>query len=86
MPPKPLELLHRLGNGESIAAVRAAAGLSEPEFNDWWQSELVSRVPPAGGQHRCPVRSAVQVERDRADAVVRSHHTILAGFVSFGYP
>ncbi|MBL8849611.1 MAG: penicillin acylase family protein [Planctomycetaceae bacterium] len=64
MPPNSRELLCRLGNGEPIAAVRNAAGMSETEFNSWWQSELAARVPAVGGRHRCRIAASVEIERD----------------------
>jgi penicillin G amidase len=62
---KPLDLLRRLGAGDRIAAIRDAAGMSASEFDNWWQSELESRVPPAAGEHACLVRAAVRIERDQ---------------------
>lgn len=65
MPIESRELLRRLGAGESIAAVRAAAGMTEAEFDVWWRSELASRVPPASGAQRVGVSAAVRIERDQ---------------------
>ena len=43
------EMLVRLGRGETIAAVCAAAEISRTEFDVWWRDECVSRVPSATG-------------------------------------
>lgn len=64
MPPKSSELLRRLGDGESLAAVRTAAGMTDAEFQDWWRSELAARAPATGIEQRCGVRQAVRIERD----------------------
>src|SRR5262245_11167203 len=59
------EVLRRLGNGESIAQVCTAAGLSRPQFDAWWQAETQDRVPTPTGVHRAAVRRVVRIERDR---------------------
>jgi penicillin G amidase len=60
------ELLLRLGRGESIAVVCAAAGLSRPEFDAWWRQECARRVPQAGGARQASALTAqVRIERDR---------------------
>ncbi|MFO1095262.1 MAG: penicillin acylase family protein [Planctomycetaceae bacterium] len=57
-------MLRRLGNGEPIATVRAAAGLSPADFDAWWQSELAARTPEASGECRCLVGNSVRIDRD----------------------
>ena len=39
------EILRRLGAGEAIDAVRAAAGMTRAEFDAWWRAETAARVP-----------------------------------------
>jgi penicillin amidase len=65
MPLPSRDILRRLGAGEPIAAVRAAAGLSREQFDAWWRAEAAARVPDPAGRRRAAVRQAVRVERDR---------------------
>jgi penicillin amidase len=58
------EILRRLGSGESIASVCAAAGMSRAEFDAWWKREVVSRVPPMTGSRRGGVRRSVRIVRN----------------------
>lgn len=58
------EILRRLGGGESIASVCAAAGMSRSDFEAWWKQEAASRVPPLTGSCRAGVRRAVHISRD----------------------
>lgn len=58
------ELLSRLGAGESIAAVCAAAGISREEFQTWWHRETESRVPPISGTRPATVKQLVTIQRD----------------------
>src|SRR5437868_14186411 len=63
------EMLRRLGAGDSIAAICAAAGLTRAEFDAWWSGECRRRVPPAsGGRFTASVNGpigAVSIERGR---------------------
>ncbi|MBI4305771.1 MAG: penicillin acylase family protein [Chloroflexi bacterium] len=59
------EILSRLGEGESIAAVCKAAGISRREFNAWWRAECGRRVPKAGVRTRGRVSESVEIARDR---------------------
>jgi penicillin amidase len=62
----PRDILTRLGRGESIAAVRAAAGLSRAQFDSLWQEECRKRVQPANGSRRLPgLRGTARIGRDR---------------------
>ena len=45
-------MLARLGRGDSVASVAAAAGLARPEFDAWWRAEAEARVPPVHGTRR----------------------------------
>ena len=59
------ELLRRLGAGESIASVCAAAGLSRPEFEASWHAEAAARVPSTTGSRRAGIRQPVRIERNQ---------------------
>jgi penicillin amidase len=61
----PREILRRLGTGEPITAVCAAAGLSREQFDAWWRAEAASRVPSATGRRPAAVSRAVRIERNR---------------------
>src|SRR5579871_6946222 len=62
----PRDILIRLGRGESIAGVCAAAGLSRAQFDSLWQEECRKRVPPAAGSRKLPgLRGTVRIGRDR---------------------
>jgi penicillin amidase len=58
------DLLRRLGAGESIDSMCAAAGLTRADFDAWWQAECAARVPAPVGTRSAAVRRAVRVERD----------------------
>ncbi|HTU18685.1 MAG TPA: penicillin acylase family protein [Gemmataceae bacterium] len=58
------EILRRLGDGESIDAVCAAASMSRSDFDAWWKQEAASRVPAMTGSRRARVRRSVQISRD----------------------
>jgi penicillin amidase len=79
------ELLRRLGDGDPIASVCAAAGLSPADFDAWWQAETRSRVPATAGTLRPGARRSVQLTRDG-----RGVPHVFAGndadlFFGFGY-
>jgi penicillin amidase len=59
------DILRRLGDGESITSVCAAAGLSRQEFDTWWQQEAASRVPAMTGSRRVGVRRSVHIARNQ---------------------
>src|SRR5258708_7958298 len=58
------EILAKLGSGESLAAVWAAAGISREEFQTWWLRETASRVPPSSGTRSATVKQSVTIQRD----------------------
>jgi penicillin amidase len=58
-------MLRRLGSGDPIEAVCAAAGISRAEFDTWWKAEAAARVPPMGGSRGAAVHAAVRIDRDR---------------------
>lgn len=78
-------ILHQLGRGEPIDAVRAAAGLSDAEFEAWWNQELESRLAATEGQTSGPVGAAVEINRDTSGLahVFAENETDL--FVGYGY-
>ncbi|HZZ78188.1 MAG TPA: penicillin acylase family protein [Gemmataceae bacterium] len=59
------EMLRRLGNGETIAQVCAAAQITRPEFDAWWRDECKRRVPAGHGSQRAAVAASVRIERDK---------------------
>ncbi|HEX5271385.1 MAG TPA: penicillin acylase family protein [Gemmataceae bacterium] len=65
MPLSSRDMLRRLGAGETIADVCAAAGLDRAQFDAWWRAEAAARVPDPAGARRAAVRRAVRIERDR---------------------
>jgi penicillin amidase len=61
-----LEMLARLGAGQPIAEVCAAAGMSREQFDVWWHAEYSRHVPPTEGECRVRgPRSRVDIRRDR---------------------
>jgi hypothetical protein len=58
------EILRRLGGGESIAFVCAAAGVSRNEFDAWWQQEAASRVSAMTGSRQVRVLRSMQIHRN----------------------
>ncbi len=60
------ELLKRLGAGESIASLCAAAGCSRSQFDAWWRQECQQRVPAATGSEPVSgIGGNVRIRRDR---------------------
>jgi len=65
------DLLLRLGQGESIESVCAAAGWDRAHFDGWWAEECRRRVPPAKGTRTVPtdrtgvLSHEVRITRDR---------------------
>ncbi len=60
----PSEMLKRLGAGESIADICAAAGMTRDEFDAWWQAQCAARVPDVQRERVGSVRSSVEIVRD----------------------
>src|SRR5262245_27007877 len=79
------ELLRRLGAGESIASVCAAAGLSRPEFEASWHAEAAARVPSTTGSRRAGIRQPVRIERNQwgIPSIYAANDEDL--FLGFGY-
>ncbi|HUY36934.1 MAG TPA: penicillin acylase family protein [Pirellulales bacterium] len=59
-----IEILKRLGAGEPIAEVAAAAQIGRDEFDRRWREEIAARVPATDGSRPAPVREAVEIVRD----------------------
>jgi penicillin G amidase len=80
------DILHRLGAGQSIAAICGAAGWSRPQFDDWWRAECRRRVPPAeGATHVRGLRSSMQIGRDRLGIPHITAGSDVDLFLGFGY-
>lgn len=58
-------ILQKLGAGEAITSICAAAGLTRKEFDIWWQRECAMRVPPLAGTRIAGVSAAVEIVRDQ---------------------
>ena len=58
------DILRRLGTGESIANVCAAADMSRSQFDAWWQGTIASRVPSTDGSNPAHLEAPVSIERD----------------------
>jgi len=58
------DILRRLGAGESIESLCAAAGVSRSQFDAWWTAQTRARVPPMTGTQRTKVALPVRMERD----------------------
>ncbi|MFN4259575.1 MAG: penicillin acylase family protein [Gemmataceae bacterium] len=80
-----MDILGRLGAGETIAALCEAAGCTEADFRAGWQAQAQRRLPATTGQVKAPVRQPVRIDRDRRGVphIVATNDTDL--FVAFGY-
>ncbi|HWB10972.1 MAG TPA: penicillin acylase family protein [Pirellulales bacterium] len=58
------EILRRLGAGESIASLCAAAGITRAEFEAWWRTETRRRLPVTDGTSSANLREKVEIIRD----------------------
>src|SRR5437867_924775 len=58
-------LLRALGAGEPILSACQAAGISQEEFQAWWQREIETRVPDTRGMRQTHVSESVEIERDQ---------------------
>ena len=78
-------ILHQLGRGESVDDVRAAAGLTEAEFEAWWNRELQRRLAVIDGRASGPVAATVEIQRDASGLphIYAEEETDL--FVGYGY-
>lgn len=78
-------MLRQLGRGESIADVRAAAGLTESEFEVWWERETRRRLAVIDGETEGPVGAAVEIQRDASGMPHIFAETEPDLFVGYGY-
>lgn len=78
-------LLRRLGAGESMEAVRAAAGLSQEELHSWWDAETRRRLPGESASRAAAVGSEARIDRDRWGIPRISAETDEDLFFGFGY-
>ena len=58
------KMLQRLGAGDQIDSVCAAAGISRNQFDAWWREECERRAPAAGDVSRAALSGDVQIARD----------------------
>jgi penicillin G amidase len=78
------EMLKRLGRGESIASVAAAAGLARDAFDAWWRAETAARVPSVDGMRRVDGLRA-EIHRDTWGTPHIYAASDEALFAAFGY-
>ncbi len=57
-------LLHRLGQGESIASICASEGISRTQFDSAWQATLAVRTPNLTGTVAAAVQAPTEIVRD----------------------
>jgi penicillin amidase len=58
------EVLKKLGSGEHIESVCAAAGITMQGFEGWWKEESASRLPDMDGHRQVQVEGEVEILRD----------------------
>jgi penicillin amidase len=58
------EILRRLGAGESIASLCAAACITRAEFDAWWRTEVERRLSTLDGNAPAHVGAKVEILRD----------------------
>ncbi|MBC7852727.1 MAG: penicillin acylase family protein, partial [Pirellulaceae bacterium] len=59
------ESLHRLGAGESIAALCRDLRIDRAEFDRRWQRTIEARVPAIAGNVLAGVHASVEIQRDQ---------------------
>ncbi len=57
-------ILHRLGSGESVDAVRKDSGMSRDEFDRWWDEQLSARLPDMEGSRTIDNVGKIEILRD----------------------
>ena len=78
-----IELLRRLGAGETIDRICQDRGWTRNDFDSWWRREAASRVPRCDGQIAAGVEGSVTIHRDRRGIphiVARSPRDLWFGF------
>ena len=78
-------ILHQLGRGESVDDVCTAAGLTEAEFEAWWNRELQRRLAVIDGRASGPVAATVEIQRDASGLPHIYAETESDLFVGYGY-
>jgi penicillin amidase len=78
-------MLRRLGAGEPIAAVCAAAGITRAELDAWWREEAAARVPSPGGTRRVAGGHPAEIRRDAWGIPHVFAETDTALFFAFGH-
>ncbi|MDE2867695.1 MAG: penicillin acylase family protein [Chloroflexota bacterium] len=78
-------MLRQLGRGESIADVCAWAGVTEGEFEAWWERETRRRLAVIDGETGGPVGAAVEIQRDASGVPHIFAETEPDLFVGYGY-
>ena len=78
-------ILHQLGQGDSVEDIRAAAGLSDADFEAWWRRELRRRLAVIDGRASGPVGAAVEIQRDASGLPHIYAETETDLFVGYGY-
>ena len=59
------DILHRLGAGEAIDSVCAAAGMTRGEFDAWWDGKLAAKLPEVTGDRQVDGVAQVEILRDQ---------------------
>jgi len=80
-----VELLRRLGAGESREAVCVWAGMTPADLEAWWQAETAGRVPAMDGRLRVGAPDQVKIVRDRWGIPHVFADTDDAAFFGFGF-
>lgn len=78
-------LLRRLGAGEPISSICAAAGFSPGEFDTWWKAQTRARIPAAKGLRQANVVGPVRIVRDCWSIPHIHAESDLDLFFGFGY-
>ncbi|HQU42919.1 MAG TPA: penicillin acylase family protein, partial [Pirellulales bacterium] len=79
------EMLRRLGSGDTIAGVCAAAQIGREEFDAWWQRETDRRLPQVDGDAAVSPCGRCEIFRDRWGIPHVLAETDEALFFGFGY-
>ena len=61
---KDQDILRKLGSGHPLEEIISESGMSDCEFNAWWQNEITQRVPDFNGSTLGDVSQDVDIIRD----------------------
>ena len=78
-----LDYLRQLGNGESIDSLCHQNEWTVEAFNQWWQSQLQSRLPTYLDSLALDVSEPVDIQRDACGIphiYARNDHDLFLGF------